>query len=137
MITLNTQAGLWKSWVKWDPQACSLESGSVPAEYYTHDATSVGQWTDFVINVKWSYNDDGFLKVWKDGVLIIDKSGGNCYNDDYGPFMKCGIYGNFNVGQVITVYYDELRLGDGNSSYAEVVPGGSVKPLPPTNVEAK
>jgi hypothetical protein len=137
MITINTKKGNWVSWVKWDPQVCSPEDGQVSGVWYTHDSFVVGKWIDFVINVKWSYNDDGFLKVWKDGVLTIDKSGGNCFNDDYGPYMKFGIYGDLNAGQIMTVYYDELRLGDGNSSYAEVAPRGSVKPLPPTNVEVK
>jgi hypothetical protein len=103
-----------------------------------YSAVLTGQWLDFVINIKFSYGANGFLKVWKDGVLVTDDAGGNCFNDDKGPYLNMGIYSRcLDQDQTITIYYDELRIGDSNSNYDEVAPGGSVKPLPPTNVEAK
>jgi hypothetical protein len=134
-LTIRTNDSKWASWTKWDPQKCTpLEDVGVQSKYYWYDPFSTGQWYDFVINVKWSYGADGFLKIWKNGVLIMDRTGGNCFNDDKGPFLKFGIYGGIDQDQTMTIYYDELRIGDSNSSYSEVAPGGSVKPLPPTSV---
>ena len=98
---------------------------------YVHNAVQISS------DVKWSYEADGFLKIWKNGVLVTDRTGGTCFNDDRGPFLKIGIYGILDQDQTATIYYDELRIGDSNSSYSEVAPRGSVKLLPPTNVEAK
>lgn len=136
----------WSSRIQWDDQQCTpLQKVGVSMTEYEYDAFSTGQWCDFVINVKWSYNNDGFLKIWKNGVLKTDRIGGTCFNDTQGPFLQMGIYGNPGQNQTATIYYDELRIGDSRSSYSEVAPGGSVKslpptsvkPLPPTNVEAK
>ena len=129
---------------KWHYASRSDSSQRTPNGEYdeTHflyyGAFSTGQWDDFVINVKWGYGGNGFTKVWKNGVLEIDLTGGNCFNDDIGPYLKIGIYSHsLDQDQTATIYYDELRIGDSGSSYSEVAPGGSVKPLPPTNVEAK
>jgi hypothetical protein len=135
---IKTRQGNWASWIRYDPLQRTPLGGGHTTTFYDYPPFSTGQWVDFVINVKWSYNDDGFLKVWKDGVLVTDYTGGTCYNDDKGPYLWIGIYSHsLDQDQTITIYYDELRIGDSNSSYSEVAPGGSVKPLPPTNVEAK
>ena len=138
ILPIRTDNGNWSSWIQWDPQQYTpLQKVGVYSIYYTYDPFSTGQWYDFVINVKWSYEADGFLKIWKDGVLVTNRTGGTCFNDVLGPYIKIGIYGVIDQDQTVTIYYDELRVGDSNSFYSEVAPGGSVKLLPPTNVEAK
>jgi len=49
-----------------------------------------GKWTG--ISYKWSHKPDGLLEVWKDGKLVVRKTGPNTYNDEKGPFLKMGIY---------------------------------------------
>ena len=39
--------------------------------------------------------------------------------------MKIGIYSQLDQNQTMTIYYDELRIGDSNSSYSEVAPRGA------------
>ena len=51
-----------------------------------------GAWTDWVFRVRWSYENDGLLEAWKDGVSIARREGPNTYNDWMGPFFKVGIY---------------------------------------------
>ncbi len=51
-----------------------------------------GVWTDWVMHVKWSYDQDGIAEVWKDGRKVIDQSGPNAFNDARGPFFKMGLY---------------------------------------------
>jgi hypothetical protein len=48
--------------------------------------------------------------------------------------VKIGIYTILDQDQTMTIYYDELRIGDSNSSYSEVAPGGSVKLSAPTSL---
>ena len=95
----------------------------------------MGKWTDWVVNVKWDYSKDGdgFLKIWKDGVLILDRKGPNCFNDAVGPFLRFGIYKwpwkhteldrpSNTTNRVM--YHDEFKIGNSKASYQEVSPGG-------------
>ena len=124
----------WRSISRYSSHQCNELGDYEGVDSQYHGDLSIGCWTDFVYNFKWSYGGDGFFRIWKDGVLISNRTGGNCFNDDRGPYKKIGIYGDIDQGQEMTIYYDEVRIGDSDSSYAEVAPGGSVKPLPPTSV---
>lgn len=42
--------------------------------------------------VKWSPDADGMVRVWKDGELIIERDGANCYRDVLAPYFKYGLY---------------------------------------------
>ncbi len=104
-------------------------------EYQTDDwdlgALPKGRWVDFVFHVRWSANSDGLLEVWKDGQKLLSKPGPVTFNDQVGPYMKIGMYasgiddepGAYNFDQQ-TMYFDRIRIGDSNSSYAEVAAGG-------------
>jgi hypothetical protein len=94
------------------------------------------KWTDIVMHVKWTGNEDGFLKLWVrhgDGQYVqkMDLKGATFANNEgNGPYMKLGVYvGNPGNGARL-LYIDEYRLGDSNSSFEEVAPGG--KGTPPT-----
>jgi Polysaccharide lyase len=96
-----------------------------------------GVWTDWVVHVKWSYQSDGFLEIWKDGKRIVDYRGPNTYNNQGNNYFQWGIYkwpwtnnGTTDVSKRI-VYNDELRIGDSNSSYAEVAPRSSTPDTTP------
>ena len=43
------------------------------------------------IEVFWSFAADGYIKVWRDGVLIVDVTGQNAYNDTNPPYFKYGV----------------------------------------------
>jgi len=83
-----------------------------------------GRWVDYVLNFKYGYDPtkNPFIKVYRDGVLVLNDSGINCTNDNTAPFMKFGLYGNVQLDTI--VYYDEFRFGNSNSSYDEVAPRG-------------
>jgi hypothetical protein len=89
---------------------------------YNSPALKKGDWNDFVINIRFSYTGGAFTRVWLNGTNFADDRGINCYNDANGLYFRIGQYGNLAVDS--TVYYDEIRIGDENSSYAEVFPGG-------------
>jgi hypothetical protein len=52
----------------------------------------LGKWNDFVIEAKWSYEDDGFLNIWWNNKQIVKYNGPVGYNDDTGPHFQFGIY---------------------------------------------
>lgn len=91
-------------------------------------AVNKGKWTDFVVNAKWSYKSDGFIKVWQDGKLVFHKTGSVYYNLPSGPYLKIGIYkgdpdwpGYKNISKRV-VYFDEIRVGNQRSRYKDIVP---------------
>jgi len=102
-----------------------------------------GTWVDFVMHVKWTGNTDGFLKLWtKIGnnsyTQNVDYKGRTFWNDeDEGPYFKMGLYKgdpDFKGAAPRVFYTDEYRLGDANSSFEEVAPGGVAtvpKPVEP------
>ena len=84
------------------------------------------KWIDWVVHIKYSHTNTGILEVWMDGEKVIDRQNmPNSYNDKAYPFFKFGIYkwkwGTATSQRVI--YYDEVRVGDENSSYDKVNPG--------------
>jgi len=119
-LMIKTLDGNWYNWIHYDANQCT--DGTIQGVYHTYDAFEVGKWTDFVVHVYFDYDNDGYLQIWKDGILIEDYSGPTWANDNWGPFFKHGIYGTIDVGQVMTVYIDEYRIGDADSSFAEVSP---------------
>jgi hypothetical protein len=103
------------------------------------------EWTDWVINVRWSYESDGFLKIWKNGVLIVDATGPNCYNDAKGPHFKMGIYKGYWANKppsakvkTRTAYHDAFRMAGADGSYDDVAPGPlAARPAAPTEVDVQ
>lgn len=93
---------------------------------YDTPAFSKGTWHDVVLNFKFSYTSKGFFRVWLNGKQVVNDSGMNCYNQSKSPYFIMGPYGHME--KEISIYYDEIRVGDQNSSYAEVAPKGSPQP---------
>jgi hypothetical protein len=126
-----------------DPHPITTES---PKSYTrtTWDAGQVvpGTWTDWVVYAKWSYQADGVLKVWKDGSLVVDYRGPNTYNDTKREMFKFGIYKawwNLELPaqrNTLIAYHDSIKIGDANSSYAEVAPPLALQPSSPQNLRA-
>lgn len=90
-----------------------------------------GKWVDFVMQVKWTGNKDGFLKLWTrtgDGEYSqeVDYQGRTYWNDEgEGPNFKMGLYKgdpNFKGPAPRQLYTDEYRMGDSSSSFEEVAP---------------
>ena len=69
------------------------------------------QWVDWIYQIKWSPGDDGFIRIWKDGVKIVDYRGPTCYDAKRSPYVKLGIYrGGIDEKDQI-IWYDEYRAG--------------------------
>jgi hypothetical protein len=71
--------------------------------------------------------------VWKDGVKVVDYSGSTLGADTGSPYIyrKFGVYSHgTNPDGQTSMYFDEFRFGDEDSSYEEVAPGRP-EPAPP------
>lgn len=95
-----------------------------------------GAWTDWVVHVKYSSQSDGLLEVWKNGSLVFRRNNAPNTHDGTLPFFKFGVYkwgwrqGEQSTTQQRIVYYDNVKVGNANSSYAEVAPGSNSAPAP-------
>jgi hypothetical protein len=69
-----------------------------------------GIWNDFVFHVKWSFSQDGFIRVWWNGKQVVDYVGRTTYNDDVGPKFKFGLYRNDSKATYVS-YMSEVREG--------------------------
>lgn len=78
-----------------------------------------GAWHDFVVHLRWSYDSEGLVQIWKNAELIKTYQGPVGFNDKRGVFWKFGLYRkNHPVTDVL--YLDEMRRGE---SYSQVLPG--------------
>lgn len=128
-LYLKTQKGNLYLQRRWDSNQVTKNNEPEGKETIELGPYKTGVWTDFVFHIKWSHKSDGLLEVWKDDKRVVRKTGPNTYNDERGPYFKIGIYkfdwkkNSFksNTTQRV-IYFDEVRVGDANSSYKDVDP---------------
>lgn len=87
-------------------------------------AIEANRWHDIVLHVNW---DEGIVQFWLNGELEVDVDGVD-YADGPGQYMKLGINrwgggpnGSPDSGDWV-IFYDDLRIGDGNAGYRDVAP---------------
>lgn len=51
-----------------------------------------GKWSTWIFRTKWSPDGDGIIEVEKDGHLILQRRGANCYDNLLAPYLKFGTY---------------------------------------------
>lgn len=74
-----------------------------------YDSLETEQWIDWVFHVRWSYENDGLIRIWKNRELIVDYNGPNAYNDLRGVYLKLGIY---HPRPERTVTFDDVYIDD-------------------------
>lgn len=85
-------------------------------------AWKVGGWNTMVIRVKFNYDKKGINEAWLNGEKFLSNVNQYCnsYNDEVPPYFKIGPYSS--AGNDVTIYVDEIRVGNAQSSYDQVVP---------------
>lgn len=117
-LAMLTKNGRWQLNIKPKDKFTNIDLGTYEPN----------KWTDWVFHIKWSYEDDGLLQIWKNGVLVLDRKGPNTYYDLVGNFFKMGIYkygwkeGYYSNTTQRTAYFDEFKVGNENSSFNDVAP---------------
>jgi hypothetical protein len=136
VMALSTNGGKWSLLNRWDAKRNTFESGKKSyggTKRYDFGPYETEVWTDWVIHVKWSYQNDGILEIWKDGEKVVDQKGPNTFNDAKGPYFKMGIYKGWKdpdrPGDAISkrvLYHDEFRMAGNDAIYKDVAPGGGM-----------
>ncbi len=90
------------------------------AELIASKEINLGEWNDIIFEIKWSTDNDGYVKGWINGESFTNGKihGRNMYNPTP-KNLKLGLYRGPNVLSENNVYYDEIRIG---GSYEEVDP---------------
>lgn len=136
---------LWTDGLTW---GFSVRGSANPATGYNDDRESIplgpvhlGAWTNFVLDVKFSTDGTGWLRIWENGTLMFDKQVSNTYPDasstSHGAFTKFGVYAWWLLYPTL----QQAALAQGNTSRAychdriRVADStGSCPALAPTNV---
>jgi hypothetical protein len=102
------------------------------------------KWNQFVFHIKHSSGNDGILELYINGTKVYNRTGVTMYDlVKYGakePKFKFGIYkSNWNSSTTKTnirvVYVDNVRIGNENATYAEMVAKGSTAETTPPPTE--
>jgi hypothetical protein len=133
VMALFSTGGRW-SWVtRWDAKRNTFAGGK--REYGGEHEYDLGPyqrniWTDWVVHVKWSYQSDGILQVWRNGEKVVDQNGPNAFNDAHGPIFKMGLYKGWTKPETPSdavsrrvLYHDEFRMAGPGATYQDVAPG--------------
>lgn len=100
------------------------EPGKTTTQYtFGDNILTLGTWHEITVNVVWSNNPRiGKLRVFVDGVMIVDHRGATIDDESYyngvGPFVKYGIYRSHlsryeyeGPHPTHVLYFDEYRRG--------------------------
>lgn len=141
-LSLQIYKGNWIIELRYDSVDVNSDKGAnIKLKTFVLGPWQKGVWNDWVFNYNYSYNNDGYLKVWKNGVLVLDYKGKNYYNGSYDPFFKIGMYrwvwssswpSNLEKSVYSTrVYYvDNVKVGNKNAVLQDFLIPNPV----PTNV---
>ena len=88
----------------------SLSSINKTTLYNSSEYAQKGVWHDFIVNVNWSYEKNGYCNIWIDGNKVVEHKGPIGYNDRLGPLFKMGIYRDPTHEQFV-IYHDDYKRG--------------------------
>ena len=151
ILNLEVEGSNWRIRNAWDPNNESVVEGvtSRPDLYRGPTANDKGKWTDWVYHFRLCSERgcDGHVEVWKNGQQVVDHRGPNALKwSGQGAYVSVNLYkygwkkNPTKVPAVRTVYFDEIRIGDSNSNFAEVSPAGRTSstvvsnPPPPAGI---
>lgn len=122
-LALYIKDNAWYWIIRWDVKPISTTVGGGGTRRVWEAPYEKGRWVDWVIHARWSHQKDGvgFMKIWKDGKLVVDDRGPNMFNDSAGmKGPQFGIYkwpwlkGPSDVHERI-VFFDDVFVGDHRS----------------------
>lgn len=93
-------------------------------------AVNKGYWNTFVYHFIHSSGSDGLIEVWRDGVKLVTRQGGNMYNLDIMPKFKVGLYKSaFKYGSsdvtYRVIYFDNIKVGNASATFALMDPSNT------------
>lgn len=99
---------------------------------WTRKGIKRGEWTDFVLHVKWSADPAvGFVELWYDGQLVLPRRyTRTLYSSSDTNYLKTGLYRDEVTQPTAVLYHDGLVQA---TTYEEAAPQpqGASAPTPP------
>lgn len=131
-LCLSSINGHWRLYRRWDPAPITVDQKVGPdggTEEIDLGPYQTDTWTDWVFHIKWSWQEDGLLEIWKNGEQVLNHTGPNTYNDLIGPYFKMGVYkppwvsgrGKPEITRRV-VYFDRVRIGGSKATYEDIAP---------------
>ena len=132
-LAVEIRNGKWHVVWRWDADRVMASNVADGMRTVNLGACRRGEWTDWVVHVRWSWQGRGLLEVWLDGTKKFTYEGPIGYNDARGVYLKLGLYKwtwNTPAGkadhpdQARILYVDAVRIGNSQASYQDVAPTG-------------
>lgn len=84
-------------------------------------------WHEFVFHIIHSASEDALIEVWHNDQKLLKYKGRNHFSDKKMPYWKIGVYKakwnhNLTASDKRVVYFDNIRAGNENASYADMRP---------------
>lgn len=117
----------WQLFTQWHQAGCC---GSPPLEFYvTGEQINLrvggsegeviwttpltrGQWSDFMMHVKWSDDPNvGFVELWYQGQQVLTKRMMATQFDKTGQYLKMGLYRDEKIASVGELFHDNFVMG--------------------------
>ena len=142
-LSLQVYKGNWIIELRYDSVDVNIDKGAnIKLKTFVLGPFEKGVWNDWVFNYNYSFNNNGTLKVWKNGQLVLTYNGKNYYNGSYDPFFKIGLYRwvwssswprSLEQSVYSTRYYyaDNVKIGNKNAILQDFLIPNPV----PTNVK--
>ena len=147
-ITFRIEGDKWILINRWDAKNTNFDDDDTTVRelYNKPTASDKGKWVDWAMRFNFCHQAGckGKFQVWKNQQQVVNFSGPNAYkmnSANKGPLLQLNIYKSAwkrkstRVTGTRTVYFDEVRVGDAQSSLAEVSPISVPAPMAPTNLE--
>ena len=119
VLGLKISGGKFALSTRWDkrPNSNSTDSPELAGNEDNLGLGKVvaGSWIKWKFEVNWSTEDDGFIRVWKNGIAALNRKGPNIYNDQSKLNLKQGFYkpGGYNetyLTEKREIYFDNLKI---------------------------
>lgn len=101
------------------------QTGGIPL-----GGAKLDSWNTFVFHLKFDPFGKGRVEIWFNDKYFQKDNIQLGYNDERGPYLKFGYYyyaGKSDFPSRVA-WFDDVKLGDEKSSYAEVTPPGAPSP---------
>lgn len=91
-----------------------------------HDLGTInkGTWSDWVFHIRFSDQNDGLIEIWQNGSLLKQINGRTANTSKTASWLVAGLTKSPTSASRV-MYIDELRIGNENAGYNDVVPGTS------------
>lgn len=133
-LALKVEGNQWEMTLLGDPRMTSVNRQYMNSARLRLGAVEKGKWVRFVTQFRVDWSSTGFVKVFRDGNQVANYNGPVFFNDRVGPYLKVGLYrpawraDAADWGAPAThdkiyrrsLYLDDLRVGDGMSTLAEM-----------------